>query len=332
MTEERKIKAALQVDARQMPLPSDLLDRINQQADRVPSVRPGFWSRWRLGPKLELVAVCLLLIAFVGLAAVRNLNHRQAPAGGNPGSTTHVVAPDMPARRLYSGDTNDDTLAVSVVLDRQGTGDWHVVTAIQNGPGSTVELVYECDNLMRLDQSLIKKDCLPLPSVLLEPGQTRRDDLTVPGKYQGTPTTGALVYRVRSEGKEAPFRTLTVPIQEGVRQCCPEPNWTPSYIVARFLAAGVPTKLGDESAVKLFGATQIQAVIADGQNVDVYVFDTTLRAALALKTMQDPQAHMVQWAGSPQFFQTGNLVIQIDFSNAAAGEKLRAALFGAARP
>jgi photosystem II stability/assembly factor-like uncharacterized protein len=96
MTEERKIKAALKVEASQIRLPSDFLERVNRQADGVAPVRPSLWSRLRLGPKVELAAACLLLIGLVGLAAVRNLNHMQAPAGSDNGSGPHGVASKDP--------------------------------------------------------------------------------------------------------------------------------------------------------------------------------------------------------------------------------------------
>lgn len=53
-------------------------------ADSISAVRPGLWSRLRLGPKLELAAACIVLVGFLGVAAVRNLHatEGQDPASG----------------------------------------------------------------------------------------------------------------------------------------------------------------------------------------------------------------------------------------------------------
>lgn len=329
MTEERKIKAALKVDANQIHLPADLFERINRQADSVAPARPGIWARLRLGEKLELAAACVLLVGLLGIAAYHNLNPIQAPAGGDQGSGTHGAAAETPARRIYSGEANDGTVRVQVVLDHQGNGDWNVVSTIQNvSSSSQIELQYDCDNLMRLDGSLIKRDCNPLLNVVLAAGQTKTEELTLPGRYQGTPTSGWLAYSIRSEGKQDPMRTLKVSIQEGVRQCCPEPDWSSSDVVVKFQAAGLNGKLTGDLSTKLFGAKQVQSIAAEGENVVVYVFDNIADAQRALKTMQDPQAHTVSWAGKPQFFQMGNLIVQIDFSNEQVAQKLKVALLG----
>lgn len=85
MTEERKIKAALKVDASQIQVPPDMLDRISRRADTVTPVRPSLWARWRLGPKLEVALACVLLAGLVGVASYRNLNSTPTPAGGDQG-------------------------------------------------------------------------------------------------------------------------------------------------------------------------------------------------------------------------------------------------------
>jgi hypothetical protein len=54
-------------------------------------VRPSLWSRLRLGPKLEVAAACILLVGLVGIAALRNLNPSQAPAGGGHSSDTKAA-------------------------------------------------------------------------------------------------------------------------------------------------------------------------------------------------------------------------------------------------
>jgi hypothetical protein len=226
--EEHKIERALAVGLNKIQPSSDLLDRINREADQLAQggtrSRQSLWSRLRLGPKLELVAACILLVGLVGIAAFRNLNPSHAPAGGDKGSGTQGTASETLNPRIYSGDASDGMVRVDVVLDHQGNGDWHVISTIQNVFTGTVEVLHQCDNLVGFDQSLIKRDCIPSPTVVLEPGQTKREELTLPGRYQGTPTRGWLAYSIRSEGKQDPVRTLTVSIQEGVRQCCPEPG------------------------------------------------------------------------------------------------------------
>ncbi|MFZ5824368.1 MAG: hypothetical protein ACOY94_08580 [Bacillota bacterium] len=102
MTEERKIKAALKVDAGQIQLPPDLLDRIRRRADTVTPVCPSLWARWRLGPKLELALACILLVSLLGMAAYRNLN-----SGRSQQSPT---SPD--SRGALSADNADESLAL----------------------------------------------------------------------------------------------------------------------------------------------------------------------------------------------------------------------------
>jgi hypothetical protein len=87
VTEERKIRAALKVDASQIRLPDDLLERIDRQVVMEASARSNRWLRLRLGPALEVVAACIVLAALVGVAAFRNLSHTPAQAGGEQAHT-----------------------------------------------------------------------------------------------------------------------------------------------------------------------------------------------------------------------------------------------------
>ena len=271
--------------------------------------------------------MCILLVGLVGIAAYRNLNSSRAPAGGDEGGGTQRTTSETPARLVYSGEANDGIMRVRVVLEQQAGGDWNVVSTIQNLSSSVqLELNYECDNLMRLDGSLIKRDCDPWPSVILAPGEAKKEALTLPGKYQGTPTSGWLAYLIRSEGKVDPVRTLRVRIQEGLRECCAEPQWSAKDVAAKFQGAGIDTKVTGDLSTKLFGAKRVETIVAEGENVVIYEFDNSPDAHNALKTMQDPQSHTVGWIGRPQFFQMGNLVIQIDFSNEPVAQKLKVAL------
>lgn len=331
MIEESKVEKALEAGLGKIQSSPDLLDRINREADnlalRGSHRRPGIWSRLRLGPKLEVVAACILLVGLVGIAAYRNLHATQAPAGGDQGGGTQRTTSGTPTRRVYSGEANDGIMRVRVVLEQQAGGDWNVVSTIQNLSSSAqLELNYECDNLMRLNASLIKRDCDPRPSIILGPGETKNEELTLPGEHQGTPSSGWLAYLIRSEGKEDPLRTLRVSIREGLRECCAEPQWTATDVAAKLKGAGIDAKLTGESSVKLFGAKRVETMVAEGENVVVYEFDNAPDAQAALKIMQDPLSHTVSWVGTPQFFQMGNLVIQIGFSNEPVAEKLKVAL------
>jgi hypothetical protein len=168
MTDERKIKAALKVDGSQIHLPSDLLERINRLADDVAPVRPSLWSRWRLGPKLELAAACLLLVGLLGVAAVRNLNHNPTPAGGEQGSGTQGIASRLPSasdvtKAYFSGypgaeEKNLDQSVITKVLGwlkdapvvgldkefSQRQRDFILVMELRNGERVRVRLAEDC--------------------------------------------------------------------------------------------------------------------------------------------------------------------------------------------
>lgn len=222
MNDDQKIITALKADASQVQLPADLLARIHREA--APPAPPSLWSRLRIGPKAELVAACLLLIALIGIGALRNLGPDRAPAGGGQGTETPG-------------------------------------TAAQSTPG------------------------------------------------QIAPGTGA-------------------------PQCCPaEGHLTAAEVMARFTAARLDPRISGDLGTKLFGATQVNTIAVDGENIVVYTFADGAGAEQAHRTMSDPQAHTVGWVGIPRFFRMGNLVVQIDFSNRTVAEKLQAALFtGQPRP
>lgn len=120
MTEEHKIKAALKVEASQIQLPPDLLDRISRRADTVTPVRPSLWARWRLGPRLELAAACILLVGLVGMAAYRNLNSDRAPMAGEQGSSTLGTASNAELAGLVPK-ANEVTTARVTGFDLTGT-------------------------------------------------------------------------------------------------------------------------------------------------------------------------------------------------------------------
>jgi hypothetical protein len=327
--EDRKITAALKLEASQIGLPDDLLERIEAAAEPpAAAVRHGFWVRLRPGRKLELAAACLLLAALIGVAALRNLHGGRAPAGEDlPGN----VAGEVGAHQVFSGDSADDWVRVRVVIDQQD-GEWQYTSTIENVAESPVNLVYECGGLTRFDGLQLDRSCPVLEDLRLDPGQTKQEHYSLPVSALPRPEHGSVVYRILSEGKQDPIRTLAIKFQEGVRNCCPEPNWQAADVVAKFQAAGLNARLAGESSVKLFGAEQVKTIEAEGQTVVVYVFDSAAAARQAQQTASDPQANTVSWVGSPRFFTMGNLLVQIDFSNATAGAKLQAALEGRTPP
>jgi hypothetical protein len=57
-------------------------------------------ARLRVGPKLEVVAACILLAGLVGIAAFRNLNSGQSPAGGGQALPGQAAQPTPPQQNL----------------------------------------------------------------------------------------------------------------------------------------------------------------------------------------------------------------------------------------
>lgn len=87
MIEERTIEKAIEYGLGKVQPSSDLLDRINRQAGnlevRPVTIRPSIWVRSRLGPKLEFLAACVVLVTLIGVGVYRNIGSSQTPAGGH---------------------------------------------------------------------------------------------------------------------------------------------------------------------------------------------------------------------------------------------------------
>jgi hypothetical protein len=175
MTEEGKIMAALKVDASQIQLPGDLLERINRQVDSVAPVRQSWWSRLRLGPTLEVLAVCILVLGMVGLGSYRNLNLSRSPGGSKQGSGTQdavsgkskpqgLPAASEVTKAYFAGyaraeqkplDRSVVTMVLGWLNDAQAVGmdkdifrnrgsDFYLVMELQSGDQITVRLAADC--------------------------------------------------------------------------------------------------------------------------------------------------------------------------------------------
>lgn len=99
--DEQKLKAALTKEASQVNLPPDLLGRIYQTAER-----PSWWTRLRVGAKLEIAAAFLLLAGLGAIIGLRSANSpepvinpppptatgcgKEPPAGGSRPGTVWV--------------------------------------------------------------------------------------------------------------------------------------------------------------------------------------------------------------------------------------------------
>lgn len=109
LEEERSFRVALKLEASQINLPSDLLERILREEPRVRPAHPTLWSR--LGPKLEALAACVVLAGLAGIGIMRNAHHD--PATPADISTPHAV------KRVVAADAEDSATEAVIVL----TGD-----------------------------------------------------------------------------------------------------------------------------------------------------------------------------------------------------------------
>jgi|GEM_PF-6131459 len=102
MSDEQLITAAAKIDAHQIHLPDDLLQRIQQQAYGEGTTKP---RRFRLGPTLEILAASLILGALLTFGIMGGLDRRPAapPTGSGTGqSTTPITLPRLVESEVQS--------------------------------------------------------------------------------------------------------------------------------------------------------------------------------------------------------------------------------------
>lgn len=118
MADDRALQAALKVEASQIDLPADLLERILKEEHGVRPARRGLWSR--LGPGLEVLAACIVLVGLIGIGSMRTANRTPADAGGAPAGAT--PPPEVVQRVLVDPD-GQAGLAIAGFLEAAMAGD-----------------------------------------------------------------------------------------------------------------------------------------------------------------------------------------------------------------
>ncbi len=286
---DQEIKAALEDAAAPITLPARFRKPsalVRQAVDRPQ--RRSFFKR------VEFALACVVLAGALGLVALRVNTPAPAP-GGVETPPVAVVTPD----RLV-GKASDGTVEFEVTLHGEVNGSRRLVSVIRNRSQGPIELRYDCDNLVRLNGLTVVRDCDPLPAFQLGAGQSGAEELQLPAATVQNPTVATLAYAVPGQ----PVKSLTASL--GAAQ-----NLTASDVADRLKAAGLAVTGPDEATVKLFGATRVENLTAQGKTVNVYSFADKAAAEQALKVASDPQANTVSWVEEPQFIVKENLLIGI---------------------
>jgi hypothetical protein len=311
MSEEKQIRAALKLEANQVHLPSDLLDRIERQA----TLRPTLRRRLRLGPLVEIGAVCLLVFALVGVGLVRQLHQPPAPGDGRT---------DPPAQTALRGDATDGTIWAATRIERQAD-QWQIHLTVQNLSANPIELKYGCDTMVVIDglESLVVRSCPPrIEGVVVGPGETKQAEITLKAGASDNPKFATVAYMVKASGPIAtPLRTLNIRLQSG-----PRTIQDASDLVVALRAAGLSAQATGELSIHLFGATRVDGITVEGRHANLYSFESSAAADQAWATMTNPAAHTVSWAYPPEFVRMGALILQIDASDPVLVRRVKGAL------